>query len=196
MANKSLVGRTGVAVRGQVAGRVSFFETEQPTGVLPEHQGDWRRACEGPHGLAVACRRRAAWTYPAPGDLAKEREIVQPVRIVGLEPAREQVLLPVPGGSLEALKLLHESQQPCLAEELGLRMCMLMANQKANELLWRDRSDLAAKPFEGQAMNAGEQASLAPFKGVAFRLQGGEVAAQNGTLGLQRGQAHFDIRRM
>src|SRR5439155_17392356 len=119
-----------------------------------------RGARQGLHGPPAAVRarlRRGEGPEPAPGRLSEEREPVEPLRAVRFESGRQQILLPVAGGRLEAFELLDQGPEASLAPEPGVRVNMLMADQEAHELLRRDGGNLPAQPLERQTVDPGEQ---------------------------------------
>jgi len=95
--------------------------------------------------------------------------------------AREDLLLPGICRRFESLQLLQRFEGAALAEQARFRREMLPAEQPAHELSGGDGLDLFAQRSEREAMNAGEQAALAPFRFAVCGIS--ELATQNGTGG-------------
>jgi hypothetical protein len=61
------------------------------------------------------------------------------------------------------VELSDHLRQPFPTVELGTRRDVLPAKQEAHEIGDRDRLDLAPQAANGEAMDAGQQPTLAPF---------------------------------
>src|SRR5262249_62279335 len=68
----------------------------------------------------------------------------------------------------------------------------LPGQQEAQEVARRDRLDLRPQPFDRVAMNAGEQAPLAPFLAIRCRR---ETPAHGEAFGLERRERGRDLVR-
>src|SRR5712691_10265329 len=127
----------------------------------------------------------------APADCAGEAELIEQLGLVVGNAARENLALPGICGSFEALQLLQRFQQPALAEELRAGRDVLPSEDPVHELGGRYGGDLLAQLAERQAMNAGEEAALAPFE----LMRGGmrEVAAEDCAAGFEAKQEFLDV---
>src|SRR5712691_2961812 len=127
----------------------------------------------------------------APADCAGEAELIEQLGLVVGDAARENLALPGICGSFEALQLLQGFQQPALAEELRAGRDVLPSEDPVHELGGRYGGDLLAQLAERQAMNAGEEAALAPFELVRGGMR--EVAAEDGAAGFEAKQEFLDV---
>jgi hypothetical protein len=128
--------------------------------VLAQEQCDLAGAARQLAGLeALGGQRREA----APGDLAGEAQLVEPGRVVVGDAPREDLALPGLGGQLEALELLDDPQQALGSVQLGAGLDVLPAQQEADQLRGRDRPDVLAQAAEREAMDAVQDAALAPL---------------------------------
>src|SRR5271169_4070401 len=126
--------------------------------------------------------------------------------VVG-DSAGEHKSLPRAGGNLKPLQLADHFERAMLSAHLRARSKMLPAQKPGHELRCSYRLDLLAQSGDGQAMNAGQQTTLAPlglgflrngcrWKRIIFtRSSGAEVAAQNGSAGFHAEQSFFDLKR-
>jgi hypothetical protein len=73
--------------------------------------------------------------------------------------------LPLPGicRRFKSLQLANGFERAALAKKLRAKGQVLPAQKPAHELCGRYGCDLPAQFTQGQAMNAGEQAAVAPF---------------------------------
>ncbi len=116
--------------------------------------------------------------------------VVEPARVVAGDAGRQQLGLPGAGRRLEAFELAEHRGQRVRPLHAGLFGDALPIEQETQEVLRRDRLDLGAQPLQRIAVDAGQEAALAPlFDGRA----GGEAAAQREALGLQRRERRGDI---
>ena len=83
--------------------------------------------------------------------------------IVVRDSAGENEALPGIGGNLESLQLAKDFERAMLAAHLRAGSDMLPAQQPVHELRGRYRLDLLAQRGDRQAMNASQQAALAPL---------------------------------
>ena len=171
------LGRRQVAPRG----------AQQPGQVVADRQRDRRGPRRGQAaapgsrvGLAVADRQ------PAPGDLAGQAQLIQPLAAVAVDPGGQDRVLPGPGGQLEALQLLDngEHAEPALAP--GARVHVLPAQQEPHEVPGGDRLDLGPLPLPGVGVDAGQQP---PGAELLCAVRRGEPAAEREAFVLQPGQA-------
>jgi hypothetical protein len=99
---------------------------------------------------------------------------------------------------LKTLQLAEDFQQAALTRDLRARSQVLPAQEPAHELRGRYRLDLLAQFSYREAVNAGEQAAVAPFGFLGLRIvlpaRGiGELAAQDGAVRFQAEQAFGDL---
>src|SRR5260370_31226763 len=129
----------------------------------------------------------------APADGTGEAELVKQLGLVVRDAARENWALRGICGSFEALQLWQRFEQPALAEELRAGRDVLPSEDPVHELGGRYGGDLLAQFAERQAMNAGEEAALAPFE----LMRGGmrEVAAEDCAAGFEAKQEFLDVGR-
>jgi hypothetical protein len=98
-----------------------------------------------------------------PGDVTGEAEFIEPGALVGGDAGGEDVALPGDGGDVEALELGNGFEEATLAFVLGAGGDVLPAQEEAREVLDGDGLDLLAEAVEGEAVDAGEEAAIAPF---------------------------------
>ena len=91
----------------------------------------------------------------------------------------EQSTLPLDGRRLEAFELVEDLKHAVFAGELRLGREVLPAEQPAHVDGGSDRLDLLAQGGEGEAMDALQDAALAPFD-VMVRMLVAEFAAIGG----------------
>src|SRR5215470_10562478 len=103
------------------------------------------------------------WGEASPTDRTGQAELIEPLGIVIGDTPCEDLPLPCVGGNFESLELSEDFERGTLTLRLRSRGDMLPAQEPAHELSGRDRLDLLAKRGDRQAMNAGEQAAVAPF---------------------------------
>ena len=135
-------------------------------------------------------RRLAAGRQTAPGHPAAEAQTVELFgRVVG-HPRRQNVAFPGGRGSLEAFQLLDHRSQSFGAAHLILARHVLPMQQEAQEVGGADRLDLCSQAAQRIAMDAREQAAVAPLElGGARR----EAAAQDPSLCLEAEQDRVDF---
>ena len=83
-------------------------------------------------------------------------------RIVQIDARRQHVALPRRRRQLDALQLRDDLRDPVALVQLRARLHVLPAQQEADEVGRRDRFDLLAQPADGEAMDARQEATLAP----------------------------------
>src|SRR5712691_7288655 len=127
----------------------------------------------------------------APADRSGETKLVEQFGLVVRDAAREDLALPGICGGLEALQLLQSFQQAAFAQELRAWRQVLPAEEPAHELRGSYRGDLLAQLAERQAMDAGEEAALAPFE--LMRGGVGEISAEDRAAGFEAKQRFVEI---
>src|SRR5712691_2614330 len=127
----------------------------------------------------------------APADRSGETKLVEQFGLVVRDAAREDLALPGICGGLEALQLLQSFQQAAFAQELRAWRQVLPAEEPAHELRGSYRGDLLAQLAERQAMDAGEEAALAPFGFGAGRIC--ELAPEDGAARFEAKERFLDI---
>src|SRR5690348_1934363 len=128
----------------------------------------------------------------APADCAGETKLVEQFGFVVRHAAAEDLALPGVCGGFEALQLLQSFQQAAFAEELRAWRQVLPAEEPVHELRGSYGGDLLAQLAEGKAMNAGEEAALAPFGFGGGRIC--ELATEDGAAGFQAQQRLRRVR--
>ena len=155
-------------VRERVPGR-RLRRREEPAGILAEKDRE-RRDAGGPHTAAArrsrlrapARRRDAAIGGPSslrPKGRAGRGNRARNCAIA----ARQNHGLPGGGRELRALQLPDHLQRAVDAVQLRAGREVLPSIQERVELGGRDRLDLAAQAADGEAVDAREQAAVAPF---------------------------------
>ena len=132
-------------------------------------------------------------TEPPPRHLPRQAQGVEPQRIVVLDPRGQHLGLPGPGRDLEAVEEIEHRREPF--GPLGTRALghPLPPQQEAQEVRRSDGLDLLAQPIERVAVDARQQAALAPLQLLAPRR---EAAAQHEPLMLQRPEGEIDVCRL
>ena len=74
------------------------------------------------------------WRNPSPADRARQTELVENLRVVIRDSARQDLRLPGTGRNFEALQLPDDFEQPALAPRLRARREVLPVEQPAHEL--------------------------------------------------------------
>ena len=123
--------------------------------------------------VAIALARR----QPAPHDLAREAQLIEPLRIVAVQARRQDLALPRAGGGLEALQLLEHAAEPVGADQLRATRDALPPQQEPHQRRRAHRLDLAAQLRERQAMDAREHAAVAPLERIETAVGGARIAA-------------------
>ena len=100
---------------------------------------------------------------PSPAHFAGQAELVQILRLVARHARRQNLRLPRGGGEFAALQLADDLQRAIHAVQLRARLQVLPAVQEREEFRRGDRLDFAAQPADGEAVNARQQAAVAPF---------------------------------
>ena len=145
----------------------------QPVGGLADVEGDGR-GVGGDHAAgrgAVAVRPGGVRRDAAPADGAGEAKLVEPAGIVVGDAGGQQGALPLDGRGFEAFELVQGGEHALFAGELRLRREMLPAEQPAHVDRGRDGLDLLARGGEGEAVDALQDAALAPFDLVVVLLR-------------------------
>ena len=142
----------------------------QPVGGFADVEGDGRGV-----GGDDAAGRRAIANSPGgvrrdapPANRAGEAELVEPSRIVVCDAGGQQGALPLDRRGFEAFELVEGFQDALFAGELRLWGEMLPAEQPAQVNGGRDGFHLLAGGGEGEAVDALEDAALAPFDFVVW----------------------------
>src|SRR5579859_7005920 len=104
----------------------------------------------------------------APADGAGETELIEPAGIVVGDARRKEGALPLDGGSFEAFELVEGLEETFFTGELRLRREVLPSEQPAHIDRGGDRFDLLAGCGECEAMDALENAALAPLDVVVW----------------------------
>src|SRR4029077_14912531 len=117
------------------------------------------------------------WRYPTPACRTGQAQLIEDLRIVIGDAAAQDLALPSIRGSLKTLHLLQDFQRAAIAQHLARRCNVLPAQQPAHELGRCNGSDLLSQRTQGQAVDTGEQATLAPLDFP--RREVGEFAAQD-----------------
>ncbi len=116
------------------------------------------------NGSVVLAQRGRMRREAAPADRAGEAELIENVRIVVRDAARENLLFPGSCRRFESLQLLQRFERAALAEQARLRRDVLPAEQPAHELRGSHGLNLFAQRSQREAVNAREQAAVAPFR--------------------------------
>ena len=101
--------------------------------------------------------RRAHITSP------ERHNSIQKLRLIASHAPRQHLGFPRRGRNFVALQLLDDLQRAIHAMQAAARLQMLPAKQKALKLCRGDRLDFAAQLAQRQAMNARQNAPIAPF---------------------------------
>ena len=174
-------------------GQRNFLNEGAPVpvlGIAPREQCDRRAA----HRCGAALAVRAitiARRQPPPSDAAGEAAVVEPLGLVAGKPRGQDFALPGRGGRGEALELLHQRLDRLGAFHAGVIRHALPREQETQEVARGDRLDLGAQALEGIAMNAREQAALAPL----IRIDGQEPAAEREAFHFERRERRRDLAR-
>ncbi len=146
----------------------------QPVGRLAQKEGDRRGA-----GGDDAARSTAVFRGPcrvrrnaAPADDASETKIIKPAWIVMFYAPRKQRTLPLGSRRLETFELLDGRQHALFAGELRFGREVLPVLQPARKNNWGHGLHGLAQAGQGEAMDALQDAALAPFDGVGRSVGG------------------------
>ena len=99
----------------------------------------------------------------APSDRAAQAELIEMRGIIVGDSAGEDEALPCIGGYFKTLQLAKDFERAMLAAHLRAGSDMLPAQKPVHELRRRDRLDLLAQRSDRKAMDASQQAALAPL---------------------------------
>ena len=110
----------------------------------------------------------AEWRDPRPYDAAGAAQFVEPRRVVFVDARRQDLCFPRGGRRFEAFELRHDVGHRIGTFDSGLRRDALPFEQEAHQVAHFDRLDFLAQPIDGVAVDARQQAPLAPF-GLAWR---------------------------
>ena len=156
---------------------------------LPPDQHDRRRPHRsGRRRHLAAARLNRAYPRDAPG----RAQLVEIRRHVVLDPQRQDVPLPGAGRNREPFELLQHGKQSGFAflpVVAPLHRHPLPAEQEAHELRGRHGLDLVALAVAGVAVDADQQAPLAPF----FLAPAAEPAAHDRALGFEGEERGADV---
>ena len=120
-----------------------------------------------------------------------ETQAVEPVRVVFVEARGQDVALPGGGGDFVSLELRDDGGETFDAFGFRRARHALPFEQEAHEIRGRYRLDLGAQRLDGVAIDAREQAPLAPFE--RGRRSGRELAAQHEALAFELQQRDVDV---
>src|ERR1700686_864962 len=131
-----------------------------------------RKKCDGRH----AARHHAAFALgqhfqcrgmrrePPPPDRARQTKLIDLFWIVIGDTSREGLAFPGIRRRFKSLQLSQRFEQAALAQQLCARRDMLPTEKPVHELRRSYRLDLLAQLSERKAMDARQQAALAPFR--------------------------------
>src|ERR1043166_4359459 len=137
----------------------------------------WRR----PDRSGLMAVGRGDRRQPAPRDLSRQAQPIEPEGVVVAEPRRQHVRFPGSRGHLVTVELLQHRRESFRSLGARLGRGALPAQQEPHEIRRGDRLDFLAQPVERVPMDPGEQAALAPLELGAPRR---EPAAQREPLAL------------
>src|SRR5439155_10997938 len=149
------------------------------------------RRCLGAPGTCVLLRGRIG-LEAAPCHRTRETEAVEIGGVVARDARRQHLSLPGARRQLEPLELADHLEEPVAAVELRPRLHVLPAEEEAHQVGGGDGLDLPAQATEGQAVDAGEEAPLAP---LLLARVGREPAAQRDAGALEPGETDRDGAR-
>ncbi|MFP5407088.1 MAG: ATP-binding cassette domain-containing protein, partial [Gammaproteobacteria bacterium] len=138
-----------------------------------------RRRTHGARRPRATCLQRG---YARPDHPAGAAQLVEPARVVLVHPCRQDLCLPGRGRRLEAFELRHDARYRIGALDPCLRGDALPLEQEAHEIACFHRFDLAPQPVHRVAMDAREQAALAP---LGLRRLRREAPANHRALGFE-----------
>ena len=143
----------------------------QPRRVGATEQRQRRRARRrDPRPVAIGLARR----QPAPRDRAAEAQLIEPGRVVAVEPRGQDLALPRAGRGLEPRQLIEHARQAVGADHLGALGHPLPAQEEPHERAGVDRLDLAAQPHQREPMDARQDPAVAPLDPVQLVVGGGD----------------------
>src|SRR3989454_6781266 len=136
--------------------------------------------------------RNPQLAQPPPRDLPRQAQRVEPQWIVVLDPRGQSLGLPGPSRDLEAVEEIEHRREPF--GSLGARAFghPLPPQEEAQEVRRGDGLDLLAQPIERVAMDARQQAALAPLEVLTARR---EASPQDEPLMLERPEGEIDVGR-
>ncbi len=144
--------------------------SEQPRGVFPQEESQ-RRHARGTHAMDLPIRdvvegrvRRKA----APHHFARQAKLIEKLGAVVGDAAGQDLAFPGRGRDLVSLKLPDDLQNAIGTVQLGAGRGVLPTLQEAREIRRGDGLDLTAQAPDGQAMDARQQAAMAPLGCSAF----------------------------
>src|SRR6266436_7598086 len=126
-----------------------------------------------------------------PADRAGEAELVEVFGVVVGNATRKHVAFPGICRRLKSLQLTQSFEQATLAQQLGAWRDVLPAEQPVHELRRSYGLNLLAELTEGEAMDASQEAALAPFRFVAGGIS--EFSAQDNAVGLETKQRFVHV---
>ena len=121
------------------------------------------RTGETPRLRSESKTARAARGQARPNETPRAAMFVQPLRLILGHAQGNDVPLPGGGRCLEAFELSQHRRQRVGPLHSRLRQYSLPFEEKPQEVARRHGLDLGAQPLDGVAMDAGQQAALAPF---------------------------------
>ena len=130
--------------------------------------------------------------HPFGDGTTHEAQPIEHVRRKPRDPGRQDLRLPSRGRRREPFELCHHGGERLVSLAPVVGRDPLPLEQEAHELRSRHRLNLAPQPPERVAVDAGEQAPLAPFDGSGI---GRELPAEHATLGLQADGRDVDVDR-
>ena len=111
--------------------------------------------------------------------------------IIVRNPTTENLALPCDGGNFETLKLTNYFEDSVLAAGLRTGSDVLPMKEPLHESCRRDRLNLLAQCAQSQPVDAGEQATLAPFLNVW--ISEFIFAPQDRAAGLEAQESFIDL---
>ena len=160
---------------------------------LPAEQRDGR----GANGTRLSVPRSPfhvpRYAQPPPRYLSRQTQGVEPQRVEILDPRGEDFGFPRSRRDFEAVEEIEHRREPF--RPLGARAFRdpLPPQQEPREVRRGDGLDLLAQPIERVAVNARQQAALAPLEVLTAR---GETSPQDKPLVLEPAQGEIDIARL
>src|SRR5262249_42614217 len=136
----------------------------RPMGAVPARHERNRRGAQGTRpAVATIARSSGTRAQPYPRDAPRQTAIVEPPRLVTGEPRWQDLALPGGGRRLESFELRQDGIDGIRPLHARIGRHALPTQQEAQEIARRDRLDLCPYALDRVAVNAGEQAALAPF---------------------------------
>src|SRR6202158_5823424 len=127
----------------------------------------------------------------SPADRAGQAKLIEIFGIIAGDTAREDLAFPGICRRFKTLQLTQSFEQAALAQQLGAWRDVLPAEQPVHELRRSHGLNLLAELREGKAMEASQEATLAPCRFVAGRIS--EFSAQDNAAGLEAKQRFVHV---